>query len=41
MLSQISGGQHGKADYASPQGWKTWPNVSSLQQSLPVTSEKK
>lgn len=41
MLSQISGSQHGKADYASPQGWKTWPNVSSLQQSLPVTSEKK
>ncbi|MGD8108425.1 pitrilysin [Pantoea sp. FN0302] len=41
MLSQISGSQHGKADYASPQGWKTWPNVSSLQQTLPVTSEKK
>lgn len=41
MLSQISGSQHGKADYAAPQGWKTWPNVSSLQQSLPVTSEKK
>lgn len=41
MLSQISGSQHTKAEYASPQGWKTWPNVSSLQQSLPVTSEKK
>ncbi|QHM72265.1 pitrilysin [Mixta intestinalis] len=41
MLSQVSGNQHDKADYATPQGWKTWPNVSSLQQSLPVTSEKK
>ncbi|QHM74356.1 Protease 3 [Mixta theicola] len=41
MLSQVSGSQHDKADYATPQGWKTWPNVSSLQQSLPVTSEKK
>lgn len=41
MLSQISGSQHGKAEYAAPQGWKTWPNVSSLQQTLPVTSEKK
>lgn len=41
MLSQISGSQHGKAEYAAPQGWKTWPNLSSLQQSLPVTSEKK
>ena len=41
LMSQISGAQHGKADYAQAEGFKTWQNVSSLQQTLPVKSEKK
>ncbi|WP_312691725.1 pitrilysin [Kosakonia sp.] len=40
ILSQISGSQSGKADYAAPQGWKVWDSVSALQQSLPLMSEK-
>jgi len=40
ILSQISGSQSGKAEYAKPQGWKVWDSVSALQQSLPLTSEK-
>ncbi|XTZ39198.1 pitrilysin [Salmonella enterica] len=40
VLSQISGSQSGKADYAQPQGWKVWDSVSALQQSLPLMSEK-
>lgn len=41
LMSQISGAQHDKADYAQNKGFKTWKDVSSLQQSLPVKSEKK
>ncbi|EOS95983.1 pitrilysin [Erwinia tracheiphila] len=40
LLSQISGSQHGKEDYAVPAGFTTWQDVSSLQQSLPVKSDK-
>ncbi|MCV9879196.1 pitrilysin [Brenneria izbisi] len=36
VLSQISGSHHGKADYVAPQGWRTYPNASSLQKTLPV-----
>ena len=37
LLSQISGSHHGKADYAQEKGWTTWKNLSTLQQSLPVS----
>nr|WP_024965591.1 pitrilysin [Pantoea sp. IMH] len=40
LLSQISGSQHGKADYAKPEGFTTWQEVSKLQQSFPVKSDK-
>ncbi|HFZ8995508.1 TPA: pitrilysin [Citrobacter freundii] len=40
LLSQISGSQNGKAEYAQPQGWKVWENASALQQTLPLLSEK-
>lgn len=40
VLSQISGSQSGKAEYAQPEGWKVWDSVSALQQSLPLMSEK-
>ncbi|UXY11848.1 pitrilysin [Kosakonia sp. ML.JS2a] len=40
ILSQISGSQSGKAEYARPQGWKVWDSVSALQQSLPMMVEK-
>lgn len=40
ILSQISGSQSGKAEYAQPEGWKVWDSVSALQQSLPLMSEK-
>lgn len=39
LISQISGTQHGKADYAQNKGFKTWQQVSSLQKSLPIKSE--
>ena len=39
ILSQISGSQNGKADYAQPAGGKVWENVSALQQSLPLMRE--
>ncbi|EPM0401125.1 insulinase family protein, partial [Klebsiella pneumoniae] len=39
ILSQISGSQNGKADYAQPKGGKVWENVSALQQSLPLMRE--
>ncbi|QIU90282.1 pitrilysin [Yokenella regensburgei] len=39
ILSQVSGSQNGKADYAKPQGWKVWKSVSVLQQSLPLMRE--
>lgn len=40
LLSQISGSQHAKPEYARSKGFKSWQDVSSLQQSLPVKSEK-
>jgi len=36
VLSQVSGSNNGKVDYAAPDGWKTWKEVSGLQQSLPL-----
>ncbi|MCU5774656.1 pitrilysin [Erwiniaceae bacterium BAC15a-03b] len=41
LMSQISGTQHARPEYAKGAGFKTWENVSSLQQTLPVMSEKK
>ncbi|WP_067709016.1 pitrilysin [Erwinia sp. ErVv1] len=38
LLSQISGSQHKQADYAKPEGFTTWQEVSKLQQSFPVKS---
>lgn len=40
ILSQISGTQNGKAEYAHPEGWKVWDNVSALQRTMPLLSEK-
>ncbi|HDJ2765581.1 TPA: pitrilysin, partial [Salmonella bongori] len=40
ILSQISGSQNGKAEYVHPTGWKVWDDVSALQQTLPLMSEK-
>ncbi|MEZ2576543.1 pitrilysin [Buttiauxella ferragutiae] len=40
ILSQISGSNNGKAEYAAPEGWKTWKEVSGLQQSLPLVESK-
>ncbi len=40
VLSQVSGSHNGKADYAVPDGWKTWKEVSGLQQSLPLVDAK-
>ncbi len=40
ILSQIAGSQNGKAEYVHPTGWKVWDNVSALQQTLPLMSEK-
>lgn len=40
ILSQISGQQAGKPGYAAPTGWKEWDNVSNLQKTLPLVSEK-
>lgn len=40
LLSQISGSQHDKADYAAPEGFTTWQEVSKLQRSFPVKSDK-
>jgi len=40
LLSQVSGSRHGKADYAAPSGWKTWKDLSTLQQSLPVSQDQ-
>lgn len=36
LLSQISGGDQQKADYASPTDWVTWKNTAAFQQTLPV-----
>lgn len=40
LLSQVSGSHHGKADYAAPAGWTTWKDLSTLQQSLPVSQDQ-
>ncbi|VEC90909.1 exonuclease V subunit [Salmonella enterica subsp. enterica] len=40
ILSQIAGSQNGKAEYVHPTGWKVWDNVSALQQTLPLMSER-
>ncbi|MCQ4856831.1 hypothetical protein NE471_28250, partial [Escherichia coli] len=40
ILSQISGSQNGNAEYVHPEGWKVWENVSALQQTMPLMSEK-
>lgn len=40
LLSQISGSQHEKADYAKQQGFTNWEELSRLQQSFPVKSDK-
>ncbi|MFZ3389729.1 pitrilysin [Buttiauxella gaviniae] len=40
VLSQVSGSHNGKSDYATPKGWKTWKEVSTLQQSLPLVDAK-
>jgi protease-3 len=40
LLSQVSGSQNGKAEYVHPEGWKVWDNVSKLQQTMPLLSEK-
>lgn len=39
ILSQVSGSQNGKAEYAHPQDGKVWENVSVLQKSLPLMRE--
>ena len=39
ILSQVSGSQNGKAEYAHPQDGKVWENVSALQKSLPLMRE--
>ncbi|CAM3160675.1 Protease 3 [Klebsiella spallanzanii] len=39
ILSQISGSQNGKVEYAHPQDGKVWENVSALQKSLPLMRE--
>ncbi|MDJ1654601.1 pitrilysin [Raoultella sp. Ech2A] len=39
ILSQVSGSQNGKTDYALPPGGKVWETVSALQKSLPLMRE--
>ncbi len=39
ILSQVSGSQNGKAEYAHPEVGKVWVNVSALQKSLPLMRE--
>lgn len=40
ILSQISGTPNDKSGYVHPEGWKVWDNVSALQRTLPLISEK-
>ena len=40
ILSQISGSQSGKTDYAHPKDWKIWSGASALQQTLPLRQEQ-
>ncbi|AGB76943.1 pitrilysin [Enterobacteriaceae bacterium strain FGI 57] len=39
VLSQVSGSDNGKQDYAHPEGWKVWQSISELQQNLPLRRE--
>lgn len=39
LLSQVSGSQNGKTEYAAPGGGKVWESVSALQKSLPLMRE--
>lgn len=39
LLSQVSGSQNGKTEYAAPEGGKVWESVSALQKSLPLMRE--
>ncbi|MFH3005146.1 pitrilysin [Klebsiella aerogenes] len=39
LLSQVSGSQNGKTEYAAPEGVKVWESVSALQKSLPLMRE--
>ncbi|EMJ8297348.1 pitrilysin [Klebsiella aerogenes] len=39
LLSQVSGIQNGKTEYAAPEGGKVWESVSALQKSLPLMRE--
>lgn len=40
ILSQVSGTPSDKSGYVHPEGWKVWDNVSALQRTLPLISEK-
>ena len=40
ILSQVSGTPSDKSGYIHPEGWKVWDNVSALQRTLPLISEK-
>ncbi len=40
ILSQVSGTPSDKSGYVHPEGWKVWDNVSVLQRTLPLISEK-
>lgn len=40
ILSQVSGTPNDKSGYVHPEGWKVWDNVSALQRTLPLISEK-
>ncbi|MCL9944617.1 pitrilysin [Klebsiella aerogenes] len=39
LLSQVSGSQNGKTEYAAPEGGNVWESVSALQKSLPLMRE--
>ena len=39
LLSQVSGSQNGKTEYAAPEGGKVWESVSALQKPLPLMRE--
>ena len=39
VLSQVSGSQNGKTDYAHPEGWKVWQSITELQKTLPIRRE--
>ena len=40
ILSQVSGTPSDKSGYVHPEDWKVWDNVSALQRTLPLISEK-